>query len=362
MGICQEEKGKTANDKLISNILKQNEKEKEDIKLGESSIQKNIVISENEKNIRIHSTPIIPIISYITKSICKLFISGKTGSGFLIKLVKGYQDFYCLMTYGHLFKKELNEMIIKKEELYFAYDSELKVKKINLDNNERYIIKFIGKLEFDIIVIEILPKDNISKEYFLQPNIDYKNNFSELLYHEILIVKYSSKSLTYSFDKIILISNYKFNHHGNTSGCLPGAPVFLSNSVKAIGIQISYDCQSYLNTCYFIWPIYELIKNMPDKENISDKNNYNIRKKPIIINKDEAISVHFISNDQKINHSFPSFPEELFSDVVDKLYEIYPNYKNKSCYFICDGNNMTLNLTMRQNKYKSGAKILIDIN
>ena len=41
MGICQKEKGKTANDKLISNILKQNEKEKEDIKLGESSIQKN---------------------------------------------------------------------------------------------------------------------------------------------------------------------------------------------------------------------------------------------------------------------------------------------------------------------------------
>ena len=37
---------------------------------------------------------------------------------------------------------------------------------------------------------------------------------------------------------------------------------------------------------------------------------------------DKAISIHFITNDQIINYALPAYPNELFSSVVNKLYEI----------------------------------------
>ena len=60
-----------------------------------------------------------------------------------------------------------------------------------------------------------------------------------------------------------------------------------------------------------------------------------------------------------IIYCLPSYPDELFSDVVDKLYEKFPDYKNKSCFFISFCKNMKLNFSMKQNKYKSGDKILV---
>ena len=41
----------------------------------------------------------------IIKSICKIITSKSVGSGFLIKLYKGYNEFYCLMTNEHLIEK-----------------------------------------------------------------------------------------------------------------------------------------------------------------------------------------------------------------------------------------------------------------
>ena len=53
-----------------------------------------------------------------------------------------------------------------------------KQKKIKLDKNERYIKDF-RNTNIDAIVIEILPKDDISSDFFLLPNINYLDNQKE---------------------------------------------------------------------------------------------------------------------------------------------------------------------------------------
>ena len=57
-------------------------------------------------------------------------------------------------------------------------------------------------MEIDATVIEILPEDNISKDYFLIPPIDYMYNFNSLLNKEIIVLQYPLGELSYSFGKI----------------------------------------------------------------------------------------------------------------------------------------------------------------
>ena len=50
----------------------------------------------------------------VTKSLCKIIISNKISSGFLIKLFRGEDEFFCLMTNEHTITKHLIE---KKENI-----------------------------------------------------------------------------------------------------------------------------------------------------------------------------------------------------------------------------------------------------
>ena len=75
----------------------------------------------------------------------------------------------------------------------------------------------------------------------------------------------------------------------------------------------------------------------------------------------EAINVHFISEDKSINQFISSSSKELFSNVLEKLFGIYPDLRNKVCIFICNGKGMKPNLTLEKNNYKSGDEILIMI-
>ena len=51
----------------------------------------------------------------------------------------------------------------------------------------------------DITVIEIISKDEISKEYFLLPLIDYMNNYNQLINKEISIIQYPRGEMKYSY-------------------------------------------------------------------------------------------------------------------------------------------------------------------
>ena len=251
--------------------------------------------------------------------------------------------------------------MIDQKKIDIIYDGETKYKEINL--NERYIHKF-GSIGINAIIIEILPKDEISKAYFTEPNIDYnKNNLFELKGKEFTIIQFAEGALSYLNGIIGEIdpNNLSFKHDASLRQGSSGSPIFLKGSMKVIGMCIEAGAMLKHNKGCFIWPIYEYLRNFPEDKNITNKNN-NLNEQISPVNGGRAISVHFMSNDSNINDSFPSYPEELFSVVVNKLYEKYPEYKNKTLYFLCNGNYLDLNLTMKRNKYNSGDKIIVDVN
>ncbi len=57
------------------------------------------------------------------KSICKIKTSTQMSSGFLLKLFKKEEDFFCLITNEHVITKE---MISNKDKIEFYYDDENK--------------------------------------------------------------------------------------------------------------------------------------------------------------------------------------------------------------------------------------------
>ena len=126
----------------------------------------------------INYTRLDPCMVYVSKSFCKIFFQKRIGSGFLIKLYKDNQDFFCLMTCEHVVTRD---MIKQKNKICFYYDSiGVKIREIELDENKRYIKDFRDINNIDATVIEIISSDKISPEFFLSPNIDYMYNFSNL--------------------------------------------------------------------------------------------------------------------------------------------------------------------------------------
>ena len=74
----------------------------------------------------------------------------------------------------------------------------------------------------------------------------------------------------------------------------------------------------------------------------------------------ENIAVNFRSSDQTINYPIAGKNSDKFSILEEKLKCEYPELKNKSIYFIANGNIIDRDATLEQNKIKSGSAILIE--
>ena len=97
----------------------------------DATSSKNMEGKKNESII--NTSPIIPIPDTVitaTKSLCKILAGNQVSSGFLIKLFKGDEDFFCLMTNEHVITKDI---IKNKEKIKFYYDNESKNKEIYLN-------------------------------------------------------------------------------------------------------------------------------------------------------------------------------------------------------------------------------------
>ena len=197
----------------------------------------------------------------ILKSTCKIICSNiKGGSGFFIKLYKGKNPFYCLMTCEHVITET---MIEKGDYIQINYDYDKKNISINLNKSERFIKSYIY-LNIDTTVVEILEKekDKITEEYFLLPlpYLDIINE--ELINKKIIILQYQKlKDLGYSDGEIQSINNYEFSHLSNTKKGSSGGPIFLKgNSTKVLGIHFGKENDETKNFGNFIWPISDSLK------------------------------------------------------------------------------------------------------
>ena len=183
----------------------------------------------NSKIIRIDKC-----LSKVSKSICKIIVSNIIGTGFLIKLFRGNESFYCLMTNEHIITRE---MVESKDTIEILYDNQYKRKEIRLDKDERYIKDYLY-LHLDAIIIEILDKENINEDYFLLPNIGYINGYEKYKNKIIYIPQYpEGEELSYSKGIIKEINNYEFSHLSSTKPGSSGSPILIEGTINVIGIH-----------------------------------------------------------------------------------------------------------------------------
>jgi len=304
----------------------------------------------------IEPTELDPCMTYVSKSFCKISTKDIMGSGFLIKLYKDQQDFFCLMTCGHVIK---SDMIEQKKKIFFYYDSiAARLKEIELNQNERYIKNFsVSNDDIDITVIEILPKDNISPEFFLSPNLSYIYNFDDLKNKDIAILQYPEGKLSHSYGiiKDIDKNKYEFSHTASTKKGSSGSPIFLKNTFEVIGIHKKSDPINSVNYGNFIGPIFNFFKNFSEykqvlNNNIYDRNelfkrNQNISNIPI--NKQHNNQL----NKMTLLYEIREYQVRIFGD---KFVE-----KNKNnCYLLINGEQSELISILYRNEISAENNIL----
>ena len=303
----------------------------------------------NEVNVE-HNKPDIyqpTSIAHIAKSLCKIEYENKTATGFLIKLFKEGKEFFCMMTSEHVITRE---MIKQRKVINFYYNSiNAKTKEIKLDPYKRFIQDFVSlsdvdkniDINIDAIIIEILPEDNIPKEFYLSLNEDYINNYDGLKGQEITILQYPEGNLEYSYCKIKKIDKFKITYIANTEYISSGSPIFLKNTVKVIGIVTGRNKEKSEYYGYCIGPILNFLQNFSDNNNVNVINNI----KPLLNIND--IQINNKSNNQlnkmTLLYKFKENSVQIFG-------EKFVNNNKNNCYLLIDERERELCSTIGLNE------------
>ena len=278
-----------------------------------------------------------------SKSLCEIITQNHTRyTGFLIKLLKGGQDFFCLMTTGRFLSKILKE---NPKILTAAYNNRQNSIQLNIDD-ERFNKEF-RFIDSDIGVIEILSKDNIQKEFFLFPDHNNLSSLKALINKEIIIEPYNGTIQQIN-------TNNEFSILGINATISEGNPIFLKGGDKedkVIGVYKGNNCG------IFIGPVFDYLKNYDDMGN--DTKDECLFGNPNG-NMEIIMTATFETLEQEVVESIITMSSELFSKVLDRFYAKHEDYVNKNCIFLHEAQVMNSNLTMAQNNCKS-ANITIKI-
>ena len=227
-----------------------------------------------------------------------------------------------------------NEIIENNKTIEIYYDNQKKRIKIELNKNERFIRHFLD-FNIDCSIVEILPNDNVSEDYFLIPNIDYSNNFDNLKNKKIYIPQFQIEgNLSYSKGEINKIERYQFSYNASTLPSSPGSPIFLIQTTSIIGIHKGGDQSEKENYGDFIFPIINLLKNEKIRE--KNYNNNNINQKDIIC-KNKINNNYEIKKKDKINkiNVINKKNESNRKDIINKKNEINIIITTiESCFFL----------------------------
>ena len=75
------------------------------------------------------------------------------------------------MTNQHILKKELINL---KQNIIIYFDAQNERREIILNKDERFIEEYKNR-NLDLVILEIIEKDNINERYFLLPYLDDLN-------------------------------------------------------------------------------------------------------------------------------------------------------------------------------------------
>lgn len=196
----------------------------------------------------------------LSNSIVRFDFDGQKGTGFFIKFkIKG-QQLFTLFTCFHVIGQDFVNS--KKTIIFYYGEKKNEIKKyIKLDINERFIKCF--EKPKDVTIIEIIESDNIPKEIYLDPDLNYKNNgFNDYLNKKLYLAGFPRAEDIYmdyqnevfvSSGKITdMIDNYAFEHDLDTRKGSSGSPICLINNKCVIGIHTSGNSKKPFNKGTFI--------------------------------------------------------------------------------------------------------------
>ena len=180
-------------------------------------------------------------------SVCQISVSTELGlkilRGFFLKFFIDQEAFYCLIC-------NINDMNYDKinNNMKINYNNE--IKNINIKNykDKRYI-----KNLKDLIVVEILEKDQIPKDYFLYldiPTIIINDNLINIP----IYIPYNEGEEFEAEGIIKQINEYEFTHSIQTKDDILGYPIICESTLSVIGINKKE------NSGNFIYPIIKIIE------------------------------------------------------------------------------------------------------
>ena len=193
-----------------------------------------------------------------------------TGKGFFLELKIKDKERFFLVTCQHVIKEEY---VRKKKKIRFYYGEYNNEKKFKIILNRRNIKYFVEPL--DATLIEILEEDNISKDKYLQADLNYKNGYDYYLKEKIndfYLAGYPNNGeRTVSSGKIteILEQKEEFKHTLDAEGGNSGSPICLANNLLAIGIHKQGDRNNPINYGTFLGYIINIIKNEFEENKIN---------------------------------------------------------------------------------------------
>ena len=205
--------------------------------------------NETKKSGGIPFSEIYKNLNKFKKYICRVIIDEKMFSiGTLLKIEKGKEQFYCLLTCEQLIREYLintpTEIEIKYNYISNTRES-IKVS-IKLDDTNRFIktYKYLG---IDAAIVQIFPdKDEIKEEFFFEYKLFddiVKDNYKELLKKYIHIFYYPGVGDTLNPSTGEFLEIYEINgflHNSSTESGSSGSPIlyYYNNSFIILGIHI----------------------------------------------------------------------------------------------------------------------------
>ena len=280
-------------------------------------------------------------------SICKIYKTGGTGTGFLCNLPYNSVRIPFLITNHHVLKEE-DIRIDKTITISFNNEGKEKIERIKIDKSR---ITLTNK-DLDFTLIEIKNKDNLNLNHIFEIeeniNIDEEPLRHKFVQESIYSLHYpNGDNIVASFGLIKTINEKKIQHCCWTEEGSSGAPIITLKDHKVVGIH--YGFKQNLNEATFIKSvILELSKYK--NNNILQGDNNQLFQLNVDYNLFNNINANYINNinEQKEriikdenSQSIIPFPEEK-SDCFNILFEdssnlitviIIPPYKDISKLF-----------------------------
>ena len=321
---------------------------------------------QNSKNV--DSIPPKPIADKLSEAIIRIEQEKKISTGFFIKININKKTRNFILTSAYSITKE--DIDSKKTISIFYGEPEKETeKKIELDNNKRFIECFIDD-DIDATIIEILPEDEIPENKYLYPDLNYESGFDDYINSEndIFTAGYFNTSenkydIFYSKGQIIGFKNNKnhqnFLHDCDTKIGLSGSPI-VDSEKNVIGINLQNSNNEAGNNGVFIGAI---IKKLVEKDNNQEKNEIKVEEDNNIIKKEEIKSNQENNNNNSEEKKIDG-EQEIDNDNENEINEKVEEEEKESDNEEKKGNknSIVINIKDKDKKFNSISEPKIGFN